>query len=117
MFTRERSSAPFGKKKRHDNRNESDGGVSHAASVTTARYETLRGAALGGALPLEARHGLVVFLRCGMWGWARSLVPSQMTPAPPRCPDAASVIVPLEHRAMVHVLAAMAINRNDRRFR
>jgi hypothetical protein len=44
-----------------------------AASTLIAQYETLRMAMLGEALPPEARSGLMLFLRRGMWGWARSL--------------------------------------------
>jgi len=86
-----------------------------AASVTTAKYETLRVAALGGALPLDARSGLVVFLRRGMWGWARSLAAGG-APQPPLHLAAARPAASFEHRTVLHVLAAMAMNRNDRRF-
>jgi hypothetical protein len=37
-------------------------------SIAT-HYETLRAAALGNALPPEARAGLMLFLHAGMWGW------------------------------------------------
>lgn len=37
-------------------------------ATVAARYEMLRLAALGEALPLEARSGLLLFLRQGMWG-------------------------------------------------
>ncbi|MFS8084571.1 MAG: hypothetical protein ACMG6H_03005 [Acidobacteriota bacterium] len=70
----------------------------------------MRLAALGGALPLEARSGLVVFLRRGMWGWIRALAvgsapqPSLQLP----CPRPASA---LKHRAdLLYVFAAMAMN-------
>ena len=36
-------------------------------------YETLRTAAHGDALAFEARNGLALFLRRGMWGWARAV--------------------------------------------
>lgn len=42
-------------------------------STIAAQYEALRVAALGEALPPEARSGLMLFLRRGMWGWALSL--------------------------------------------
>ena len=41
--------------------------------MVAARYETLRRAALGQPLPLEARSGLALLLRRGMWSWARAL--------------------------------------------
>src|ERR1700738_870680 len=40
-------------------------------SNVMTQYETLRSAALGEALPPEARAGLMLFLRRGLWGWAR----------------------------------------------
>ena len=43
------------------------------SSMVVAQYETLRGAALGEALPPEARTGLLLFLRRGMCGWARAV--------------------------------------------
>jgi hypothetical protein len=56
-----------------------DVAVEHAASRITEQYETLRTAALGAGLPLEARSGLALFLRRGMWGWARAVaLPSQV---------------------------------------
>ena len=45
------------------------------------RYETLRTAALGARLPLEARSGLALFLRRGMWGWAQVAPPLSHTAA------------------------------------
>ena len=43
------------------------------SSAIADQYELLRGAALGQALPLRARSGLMLFLRRGMWGWAQTL--------------------------------------------
>lgn len=42
-----------------------------------ARYEALRAGALGEPLPAEARSGLTLFLRRGMWAWAQA---SAVTP-------------------------------------
>ena len=53
----------------------SSGSGSAAISDIAAQYEVLRGAALGHVLPPEARSGLALFLRRGMWGWARALAP------------------------------------------
>ena len=39
-------------------------------------YETLRSAALGESLPFDARKGLALFLRRGMWEWVRARLPS-----------------------------------------
>ena len=43
------------------------------SSTIVAQYETLRSAMLGEALSPDARSGLIVFLRHGMWEWARTL--------------------------------------------
>lgn len=72
------------------------------------RYETLRSAALGNALPLEARAGLMLFLRRGMWGWARALatMPAFEQPTTSR---PSNWKAPKEYRAVIHIFAAMAI--------
>ena len=79
--------------------------------MVVAQYEALRGAALGDALPPEARTGLLLFLRGGMWGWARALAtigaPQRPSPRPPNW------TIPEEHRAVVYILAAMVINANS----
>lgn len=83
-------------------------------SAVAAQYETLRMAALGEALPPEARSGLMLFLRRGLWGWARMLaaVPSaRQEPTHIPLPDPTA---PCERKAVIHVLAAMAINTHDR---
>jgi hypothetical protein len=74
-----------------------------------AQYETLRKAALGDALPPDARAGMMLFLRQGMWGWACALATAMATkqPAGPRPTD----WNPLEEcRMVVHIFAAMAIS-------
>ncbi len=81
----------------------------------TAQYEVLRGAALGGVLPLKARSGLMLFLRRGMWGWARTLSEAASTSRkqiylPPVAQPAHD-----RQRAVVHVLAAIALSIHDRR--
>jgi hypothetical protein len=80
-------------------------------SVVITQYESLRRAAIGGALPCEARAGLLLFLHRGMYGWARAL-------ATMRAPQHASGSrppnwkAPEEHRAVIHIFAAMAIKAN-----
>jgi hypothetical protein len=78
------------------------------------RYETLRMAALGGPLAPEARAGLALFLRRGMWGWARTVLTSapegptdKPSPAASRALDA--------REAVVRLLAQMAMNTHERR--
>ena len=78
------------------------------------RYETLRAAALGGGLPLEARSGLALFLRRGLWGWAQAAAVPSM---PPRstCNGSARTIADHDHRAVVRLFAAMAMSSTNRR--
>jgi len=75
-----------------------------------AQYEVLRGAALGEALPLKARSGLMLFLRRGMWGWAQALTAAASSPREP-------TIWPAHggHSAVVHVLATIATSIQERR--
>ena len=72
------------------------------------RYETLRSAALGNALPLEARAGLMLFLRRGMWGWARALASMGAFEAPTGSRPS-NWKASKEYKTVIHILAAMAI--------
>jgi hypothetical protein len=83
-------------------------------SIVAAHYEALRRAALGEVLPPEARSGLVLFLRRGMWGWAQALAAANAPEQPIRSlsPTPATLY---EHRAVIHIFAAMAMNTPDRR--
>ncbi len=83
-------------------------------TAVVARYERLRSAMLGEALPPDARSGLVVFLHRGMWGWARALSvdPARLEPASSQSsPPAQSS----DRRAIVCLLAGMAMAINHRR--
>ena len=79
--------------------------------MVVTQYETLRRAVLGDALPPEARAGLLLFLRRGMCGWARAVatLSASQQPTGSRPPNWK---MPEEHRTVVHILAAMAINAN-----
>jgi len=79
--------------------------------MVVARYEALRGAVFGDALPPEARTGLLLFLRRGMSGWARTVTTMSAPPWPAgsRPPNWK---IPEELRAVVHIFAALAINAN-----
>jgi hypothetical protein len=79
--------------------------------MVVAQYEALRGAVLGDALPPEARTGLLLFLRRGMSAWARAVTTMSTLPRPvgSRPP---TWKIPEEHRAVVQIFAAMAINAN-----
>lgn len=71
-----------------------------------ARYEALRGGALGQPVAPEHRSGLVVLLRRGMWTWARAVVgkPELMRAAGPYAPGAGP-----EPRALIHLLADLIL--------
>jgi hypothetical protein len=79
--------------------------------MVVAQYEALRGAVLGDALPPEARTGLLLFLRHGMWGWARA-VATMCAPQRPTGSRPLNGTIPQERRAVVHILAAMIVNAN-----
>ena len=79
--------------------------------MVVAQYEALRAAALGEALPPEARTGLLLFLRGGMCGWARALA-TMCAPQRPTGSRPPNWTIPDEHRAVVHILAAMVVNAN-----
>lgn len=78
--------------------------------MVVMQYEALRGAVLGDALAPDARTGLLLFLRRGMSGWARAVATmSAPRPSGSRPPNWK---IPEEHRAVVHIFAALAINAN-----
>jgi hypothetical protein len=82
-------------------------------SVVAAKYETLRMAALGQPLPLEARSGLALLLRQGMWGWARAL--GQVVAHERASSCAPRSTTPRQHNAVIQILAAMAMKAATRR--
>lgn len=87
-------------------------GVAARAAATSGlaeRYERLRSAALSGVLPLEARSGLALFLRRGMWGWAQLAV-DPSTPSRPSCSSSLQPIVHDERHTIIQLLAAMAMS-------
>jgi hypothetical protein len=77
-------------------------------SIAFTQYETLRAAALGNALPPDARAGLMLFLHTGMWGWARA-VAAIRTFERPAGSRRSNWKAPKEHRTVIHLFAAMAI--------
>jgi hypothetical protein len=87
------------------------------SAAIVAHYETLRSAMLGEALPPDARSGLVIFLRHGMWEWARTLTLGTLGREPLHVSPSSSSnpTEPGERRAVIHLLAAMAMTINDRR--
>lgn len=82
--------------------------------ITTDQYESLRKAVLGDPLLPEARNGLNLFLRRGMWGWAKSL--STMSLLREAMPTSwTGTMPPCDRVAVIHLLAAMAMNTNEGR--
>ncbi len=87
------------------------------ADILQAQYELLRAAALGEAAAVEARSGLTVLLRQGMWSWTRVITRGQtpqgalapFAPQPPRSDQSR------DRRAVIHLLAALAMTLSDRR--
>jgi len=84
------------------------------ATAVVARYERLRSAMLGEALPPDARSGLVIFLHRGMLGWARALSveSARLEPMPSRSSAPAQLN---DRRAIVCLLAGMAMAIHNRR--
>jgi hypothetical protein len=82
------------------------------------RYEILRTAALGTALPPEARSGLTILLHRGMWAWVRAIVrardqlPSAAVPPVGGLPIAHETS---EQRTIICLLAAMVMAVPERR--
>jgi transposase len=83
----------------------------------TERYEILRAAALGTAMPVEARSGLTILLHRGTWAWVRAILRG-----PCQAPCAAMPVVglsiadePSEKRTVIHLLAAMVMAAPERR--
>jgi hypothetical protein len=80
------------------------------------QYELLRAAMLGAALPPDTRAGLFVFLHRGMLAWARTILLDTARQAA----IAAATLRPsnldrlYERRAVVQLLAAMAMTITDR---
>lgn len=86
--------------------------ASPPASLIT-QYESLRGAALGAALPPEARSGLALFLRRGMWSWTRTLASANVSRQALR-PASSDSTAPHERKAVIQLFAAMAMNPDKR---
>ena len=82
-------------------------------SIVVTQYETLRRAAFGEALPLEARGGLALFLHRGMWGWARAMAQASASRQPTRTLSS-NWSAPESSRAVIHLFAALAINADNR---
>src|SRR5487761_45599 len=87
---------------------------SEVPSSVVTQYETLRSAALGGVLQPEARWGLMLFLRRGMWGWIRAVaIGTASVSRQPSGSLSLSWTASDGHRAIVHVLAALTMNAGN----
>src|SRR5207244_6522925 len=74
------------RRKKNSKMTSNAGDASQGPSSVMAQYETLRRAALGEVLPPEARCGLMLLLRRGMWGWPRTAtMATASVPQPPSC--------------------------------
>ena len=79
-----------------------------------AQYETLRRGALGEPIPMEARWGLGLFLRRGLWAWAQALAATAGPELPGRA--AGSILsAPCAPQAIIQIFAALALNTPNRR--
>ena len=76
--------------------------------------EALRHAAFGQALPPEARSGLSLFLRRGLWGWVRGMATAVASPPQPRHEASLSLPTAEESKAVIHIFATMAMNAKPR---
>lgn len=81
-----------------------------SAPDIVADYEMLRATALGEALPIMARSGLMLFLRRGMWGWAQALTTAAKPAAEYVDLSPVAFSRPDKHGAIIHVLAAIAMS-------
>jgi hypothetical protein len=87
------------------------------SSAIVVQYETLRSAMLGEPLPPTARGGLAVLLHRGLWGWVRTatLDTARRDPIPAAAFGSSNPGEFSERRAVIQVLATMAMTINDRR--
>jgi hypothetical protein len=86
-----------------------DTGLRTVSTVVAQDYETLRTAALGDGPAFEARNGLALFLRRGMWGWARaSSDPCERLR--PIQPVRSRAVVDSDDKALIQLLAAVAMS-------
>ena len=113
MCTHERSSERS-KKKKLPSEADCFGRQLPEASVVAAKYEVLRMAALGQPLPPDARNGLALLLRQGMWGWALAMGRIAAQERAGNCATPRST-TPRQNNAVLQILAAMAMKANIRR--
>lgn len=100
-----------GRLKKNSEMRSNSGDDPQSPSSIATQYETLRRAALGEVLPPEARYGLMLFLRRGMWGWARAVTMNNDSASqqPTRSPSL-SLTASEGSRVLIHAFAAIAMN-------
>ena len=91
-----------------------DGVRSEWLANAGSQYEALRNGALGHVLAPEARWGLLLFLRRGMWGWAQAIVTAGASSPQPRHEESLSFPTAKESRAVIHIFAAIVMNAEPR---
>jgi hypothetical protein len=79
------------------------------------RYELLRTAMLGAALPPDSRGGLIILLHRGMWAWARVVDRARQGPSPVSAATLPLRGEPYERSVIVHLLANIVMTITDRR--
>ena len=89
-------------------------GSAPPATLDVTPYELLRRAALGEMLPPEARTGLTLFLRRGMWGWARAMATTRASSATTPGGSFSKAMAPAPDAAIIHVFAALVIPTDTR---
>lgn len=86
------------------------GAVQTVVSTHVAKdYETLRTAALGEGLASDARDGLALFLRRGMWGWAQAIRDHGERLRPTQSAHSGASIDE-HHKQIVQLFAALAMS-------
>jgi hypothetical protein len=80
--------------------------LNYDPATARAQYEVLRLTSLGEPLPPEARSGLALFLRRGMWAWTKALT-KESNQKLGYSPSPGNKVSP-ENRAIIQVFAAMA---------
>jgi hypothetical protein len=80
------------------------------------RYEKLRKAALGEAVPVEDRSGLVLFLRHGMMCWIKTISEAeffqkqQVTP----CIRSTGFVTSTHNNTVIRIFAAMTLHTQNK---
>lgn len=84
------------------------------SATAVSQYEVLRNGALGHVLAPEARWGLLLFLRRGMWGWTQAIVTAGASSPQSKPEESLSFPAVKDSRAVIHIFAAMAMNAEPR---